>query len=121
MVGPASATSVFSSKTDEMVVCRGVLSGGGVFSATATAGGLGAAGAVGPGLVSVGSVGKVVTSGGTGVIGGSVSIGPDGKVVTSGNVPPPLPGIPAGAKAIGVIVGADWKGHRVKRPEHRCA
>ena len=92
-----------------MVVCRGVLSGGGVFSATATGGGSGAAGGDGPGSVSVAPDGKVVTSGGTGVLSGSVSIGPDGKVVTSGDVPPPLPGVPAGAKTIGVIVGADGK------------
>ncbi len=113
--GPASATSVHSSKGNEIVVCRGVLSGGGVFSAT-TGGGGPVPGSAGPGS-------GVVTSEGTGGAGGSVSIGPDGKVtheehgsvsvgsdgkVTSGDILG-LPGAPAGAKAIGVIVGADGK------------
>lgn len=112
--GPALATSVHSSKGNEIVVCRGVLSGGGVFSAT-TGGGGSVPGSAGP-------VGAVVTSGGTGVGGsvsigsdgkatheehGSVSVGPDGKI-TSGDVLG-LPGVLPGAKAIGVVVGADGK------------
>ena len=113
--GPALATSVHSSKGNEIVVCRGVLSGGGVFSAT-TGGGGSVPGSAGP-------VGGIVTSGGTGGVGGSVSVGSDGKAsyeehgsvsvgpdgkVTSGDVLG-LPGVPAGAKAIGVVVGADGK------------
>src|ERR1700688_1340667 len=85
--GPALATSVRTLGADEMVVCRGVLSGSGLFSPTATVGGTGLASIGGTASVSLVPGAKAVTSGPVDAGGsGPVSVGPDGKVVSSGNV-----------------------------------